>query len=320
MRAQGRFDPTALTDRLGTFSETGALIAPALSADYRRFYHLEFEQVAPAWQHHMGWLSVGQERLAVQLFEPKNPLGSVVFCHGYFDHVGLFEHLLRYLLSKRLTVLAFDQPGHGLSTGERASIDSFERYVEALDACLNLALPLLPGPRFAVGQSMGGAILLEHSLTKGKRFEDMVLFAPLVRPAHWGVNRLLYEVAKRTVSERPRAITENAENPEFMALQRVDPLAPMRLPVAWVTAMVEWMRTFEQRDHLPQVPKVVQGDADQTVAGRYNIKVLERLVAPERLPLLMVPKGRHHLANESAPLREMIWRWLDEVVAWPPQP
>ncbi|MGI9327497.1 MAG: alpha/beta hydrolase [Pseudomonadales bacterium] len=317
MRARGKFDPDALKDRLGTFSATGAPIAPALSEEYRRFYHLDFEQVAPGWQHHMGWLSDGSERLMVQLFVPQHSVGSAVFCHGYFDHVGLFEHVLRYLLSKRLTVLAFDQPGHGLSTGERATIESFARYVQALQRCLTTSQALLPRPCFGVGQSMGGAILLEHSLTHDWRFDDVVLFAPLVRPAHWGVNRLLYEVAKRTVTERPRAITANAENSEFLALQQVDPLAPMRLPVAWVTAMVDWMRVFEKRQSLPQIPKVIQGDADQTVAWRYNIKVLQRLVAPAALPLLEIPKGRHHLANESQPLREMIWQWLDEVVDWP---
>ena len=324
MRAQCSFDPDALKDRLGTFSVGATPIAPAITEDYRRFYNFDFEAASPGLSHSMGWLEVAGERIAVQVFAPAAPLGSAVFCHGYFDHVGLFEHVLRYLLSKRLTVLAFDQPGHGLSSGPRAEIESFDRYVETLQATIDAAAPLLPGPWFGVGQSMGGAVLMEHAVTHEafvrERFADMVLFAPLIRPAHWGVNRVLYEVAKRTVTERPRAITENAENPEFMALQRNDPLAPMRLPVAWVTAMVEWMKVFEKRTALPVVPKVIQGDDDQTVAGRYNIKVLERLVAPATLPVLDVPGGRHHLANESAAIRADIFTWLDAEVGWPNPP
>lgn len=324
MRAQGAFDPEALKDRLGTFSATAEPLAPGITEDYRRYYNLDFEAASPGLSHRMGWLEVGGERIAVQLFEPQNPVGSVVFCHGYFDHVGLFEFVLRYLLSKQLTLLTFDQPGHGLSSGPRAEIDSFARYVETLQATLTAAAPLMPAPWYAFGQSMGGAVLMEHALTYPvaalQEFADMVLFAPLIRPAHWGVNRVLYEVARRTVTERPRAITENAENPEFMVLQRSDPLAPMRLPVAWVTAMVEWMRTFESRQTLPVVPKVIQGDNDQTVAGRYNIKVLRRMVAPQQLPVLEIPGGRHHLANESADIRARIFAWIDEQVSWPSAP
>jgi lysophospholipase len=317
VRAQGIFDPQALKDQLGTFSELGAPIASALTVDYRRFYQFDFEAASPGLAHHMGWLDCDGERLAVQLFVPQAPRGSVVFCHGYFDHVGLFEHLLRYLLGKQLAVLAFDQIGHGLSSGERATIDSFDRYVAALERVRAVAAGLLPAPCYGVGQSTGCAVLMEHALQHGVTFDELILFAPLVRPAHWGVNRLVYQVAKRTVKDRPRAVTENAENPEFMHLQRNDPLAPTRLPVQWVTAMVDWMHAFEANERLPQVPFVLQGDTDGTVAGRYNLKVLQRLVAPAELPVLWLEGGRHHLPNESAALRAQMWAWLDERVPWP---
>lgn len=238
----------------------------------------------------------------------------MVFCHGYFDHVGLFEHLLRYLLSKQLTVCAFDQIGHGLSSGERATIDSFDRYVTVLETVRSAAGALLPAPCYGVGQSTGCAVLMEHALQQGVQFDELVLFAPLVRPAHWGVNRLVYEVARRTVKDRPRAVTENAENPEFMHLQHHDPLAPTRLPVQWVTAMVEWMHRFEASERLPQVPYVLQGDRDGTVAGCYNVGVLQRLVAPAELPVLWLAGGRHHLPNESDALRAQMWDWLDAQV------
>ena len=51
---------------------------------------------------------------------------------------------------------------------------------------------------------------------------------------------------------------------------RRDPLAPMILPVQWVTAMVNWMKAFEERGKLPFPLHIAQGDADKTVDWRKN--------------------------------------------------
>ena len=119
-------------------------------------------------------------------------------------------------------MLTFDFPGHGLSSGPRATIESFDHYVAVL---VNLqhylennlgehAESAFPKPWYVLGQSMGGAIAMEYLLQYGhERFSEVVLFAPLIRPAAWGINRWVYEIAKRTITQRKRTITENAENP-----------------------------------------------------------------------------------------------------------
>ncbi|MEB3734885.1 alpha/beta hydrolase [Halopseudomonas pachastrellae] len=48
-------------------------------------------------------------------------------------HMGLYRHLIQWGAGAAYAVLAFDLPGHGLSSGERASIDCFLRYQKVLD-------------------------------------------------------------------------------------------------------------------------------------------------------------------------------------------
>ncbi len=311
LRGQTHYSPGATKIAIAPLDLTTVTDSDPIDA-YYRFYAIDFR--AQATQH-IGWVTSGSEQVAAQVFLPENPAGTAVMCHGYYDHVGLYGHLIDYLLSHRLAVLAFDQPGHGLSTGTPATVDSFDRYVTALDDVISAAAEHLPQPWFLATQSMGGAVSLEY-IARGEApdFADVVLFAPLVRPAFWSVNSLVYQVAKRTITEAPRVITNNAENAEFITLMHKDPLQAKTLPVQWVTAMVEWMTRFERRAPFALQPKVIQGQQDKTVGWRYNMKVLQRLVDPE---ILYLPTARHHLVNDAPELRAQMWAWLDEHCTWP---
>src|SRR5690606_16869711 len=67
-------------------------------------------------QQHLGRISVDGFDVAVQVWRPSPPRGTLVLLHGYYDHMGLYRHLIRWALGQRLAVLAFDLPGHGLSS------------------------------------------------------------------------------------------------------------------------------------------------------------------------------------------------------------
>lgn len=305
------FEPHRLRAALPPWGQAGPPAAEV--AAYLDFYQLN-DCAKGGRTHRMGWLAVDGERIAVQAFAPANPGGTALVCHGYYDHVGLYGHLIDYLVGEGLAVLAFDQPGHGLSTGPVATIASFDAYqavlAAALDACRDL-----PRPLHLAGQSMGASIVMEHLARHGgEDFGEILLLAPLVRPAYWPLNRIVWEAARRTISERPRTFRKNAENADFVRLLQRDPLQAKVLPVQWVKAMVEWMRRFEGYPPMPEVrPRVIQGLADRTVGWRHNLSVIERLFRPE---ILRLPGARHHLVNEAPDVRDAMWRWLSERCAW----
>ncbi|MCZ6658937.1 MAG: alpha/beta hydrolase [Gammaproteobacteria bacterium] len=313
LRGRGNFQAGPLLNALGRFARA-ADKPPDGVDDYLHFYALDHLVARQGCRHRLGYLEVEGERIATQCFEPAEPKGTAVVCHGYYDHVGLYGHLIEYLLDQELTVLCFDQPGHGLSTGMRATIGCFNDYVASLEAVLG-ELNQLQRPYHLLGQSMGGAVVLERIAQRGlKPFTEVVLFAPLIRPAWWSVNRILWQIAKRTIEERPRTITKNAGDPDFVAFMRRDPLQSMVLPVQWVTAMANWMQRFERIPPMKEfAPKVIQGHSDKTVGWRHNLKVLNRLFSPD---VLHLPDARHHLVNESAVLRAEMWRWLSERCRW----
>ena len=270
--------------------------------DYRAFFDLDLGQ-------RFEWLEHDGERLAVQRFAPTgDAVGDVVLVHGYYDHVGLYGHAIRYLLGRGFRVHAYDQEGHGLSSGKAASIASFDRYTSAFAAFLE-TVPAGTGRRWFLGQSMGGSVILEYLDHHPEAdFDRVVLLAPLVRPWQWPLNRLVWLAARSFVRSVPRTFAANTENPEFVALLQADPLQARTLPVAWVTAMAHWLRAFEARGRTDRQLTVIQGGQDRTVDAAHNLAVLRRRYQVEVLEL---PTARHHLVNEADAIRTEIWRYLD---------
>ncbi len=274
------------------------------SDEYFRYYDLDLGQQTFMLAH-------ASQTLACQLFMPRvAPSGSAVVVHGYYDHVGLYGHLIRYLLGRGLAVFGYDQQGHGLSTGTPATIGDFDDYVDALAACLDAVADRLPQPWHLIGQSMGASVIMEYfyrpaTLPIGKA----VLLAPLVRPTRWSVNRFAYYLARAfRVGQVGRGFPRNTEDPEFRELISKDPLQARVLPVRWVRAMVRWMSRFETYPRLPVRPLVVQGGRDGTVDADYSLAVINRLFDCD---VLEIPEARHHLVNETQAIREQIWRFLD---------
>ena len=310
--ARGRcpFDSTCLKSGLSTNAD-------ALDfREYLAFYGLD--NLMHLESHEVQVLNVpidGGQNIVVQTFKPAQPRGWALFHHGYYDHAGLFAYIYAYLLERHVAVIAFDQIGHGLSTGQAATIPTFDHYVKVIEAVIDGVCATVNPPLHLVGQSMGGALLLEYLHRHPEReVGETVLLAPLVRPYAWWINRIYFYFAKRFMTERPRRITSNASNAEFLYLQHHDPLQARVLPVEWVEAMVEWFTRFERYPVSSRAPKIVQGHQDRTISWRHSIDVLGSQY-PEA-SWCHIDAASHHLANESDAIRSQMFTWLDEHCRW----
>ncbi len=138
----------------------------------------------------LGRFEVGGYELVSQVWWPEKAVATLFVFHGYYDHMGLYRHLIEWALEQKFAVIACDLPGHGLSSGERASIEDFAEYQATLQGLLAEAGTLgLPQPWHLCGQSTGGAIVVDHVLNQGAQSPaqgQVILLSPLVRPRAWG--------------------------------------------------------------------------------------------------------------------------------------
>lgn len=266
---------------------------------------------------HAGFIDTGRFALWCQVWSPPKPTGTAFVIHGYFDHLGLYRHLLSCLLAQGWRVVLWDLPGHGLSSGPRAEIEDFDDYQHCL-MHLQGALQvqgMAPKPWLGVGQSTGAAILATDALTRREAsgWSGIVLLAPLVRPWRWSQASWLHLIASPFVKELPRNYRPNSTDEQFTEFLRDhDPLQPERLSVVWITAMRRWMPRLLALQPNPLPTLILQGEQDLTVDWEWNLDVLA-----EKFPNAEVhrhPDARHHLVNEAEPIRDVLFEALDRFV------
>lgn len=283
---------------------------PEAAAGYLRHYGLAPASASVA--HRLGRVAVQGYEVVTQLWCPAEPAATLLVLHGYYDHMGLYGHVVRWGLEMGFAVLGCDLPGHGLSSGPRASIGEFAEYQAVLAALLDEATRLdLPRPWHLLGQSTGGAIAIDHLLhAPHPALGQSILLAPLVRPRAWRRSRLSYRLLRPFVEQLPRRFSDNSGDPAFLRFVREDPLQADTLPASWVGALDRWIARIEQAPASPAAPLVVQGEQDLTVDWRYNLPVLARKF--DRPEVLRLPEARHHLVNEQAALRQRYFDFLRE--------
>lgn len=264
-------------------------------------------------RHWQGYLDVSKFRIHVQVFEPKvdKILGTVWLVHGYLEHSGIYQPIIKEILEQGFSVLTYDLPGHGLSDGAVASIDDFDDYQDILLQIREHVQTAhqLPKPWMGIGQSTGGAIWMHHILEFAEqRLEPMIdrvlLLSPLVKPAKsaWWHNPIGLGIVRRIKRQVPRHFKRNNHNPEFLRFVRLqDPLQPRTMSMDWIIAMVKWTVQMEQRPPCRLPVWLAQGALDQTVDWRYNIEYIRRQFRLQTS--LILEEGSHQLINERADIR-----------------
>jgi alpha-beta hydrolase superfamily lysophospholipase len=304
------FNPQTLRATLLPLSERQPL-SPEAQA-YQQFYGLDLPHHGARPGSWLGLMPVGGFQIVTQLWCPARPVATLFVLHGFYDHMGLYRHIIDWALEQGFAVISCDLPGHGLSSGLRASIDDFGDYQRVLQALFTEAEQLaLPRPWHLLGQSTGGAIVLDHLLHCGDRSPvdgESILLAPLVRPRGWGWSKFSYRLLKSFVTGLDRRFSANTHDPDFMPFLQADPLQPLRLPTAWVGALVQWVARIEAAPCSQCSPLIVQGDGDMTVDWQHNLQLLRRKFHEPRI--LMLPEARHHLANELPAYRQRYLSFL----------
>ena len=300
-----------LKSRLTAFNPS---IVPQKHCDSVRAYLDFYSLPAPSAQISLcsGNIRVNQQSVFVCAWQPENSSGTALLTHGYLDHLGLYSHIIKFLLNRNLTVVCFDLPGHGLSEGRPAYIEDFADYTAVLNAMVNLCQKHYPQPLHGLGQSTGGAILIKHLMDMSQQnypFASLNLFAPLLHPRVWRLNRHLLPLIRPFRESLKRRFGPSSHDAEFLEfIRNQDFFQPDAMPLTWFVAMNRWARDFESCGSNDFPVNIIQGDADKTLDWKYNVNVFRQKLP--NMNLHMIQSANHHMVNESEPLRTAIFDCL----------
>ena len=151
----------------------------------------------------------GGRPIFVSRVDAEAPKGTVVIVHGFTENAAKFAELIHSLDFSGLSVLAYDQRGHGRSWRPEGvtdisltHVDDFDEYVRDLACLCEGPLKEMPKPWLLFSHSMGGAVaglfLEEH----GGVFERAAFCAPMIAPARMGLPLFM----ARAVCALPKAL------------------------------------------------------------------------------------------------------------------
>ncbi|MEI6876087.1 MAG: alpha/beta fold hydrolase, partial [Spirochaetota bacterium] len=205
---------------------------------------------------------------------PPDPRGTVIFLHGYLEHLGGNLDVLRELASRGYAVAGFDLPGHGLSEGLRGDIGDFSEYASALETFVSICEDNFPKPFHFVGHSTGCAVFLEYAARTGATpaFRQAIFVAPLVRSRMWQLSHLGLALLPPFVRSLPRWYRPVSSNEDYLRFVRFgDPLEDRTIAPGWARALFRWNDRLGGYPVIRRPLTIVQGSDDSVVEFESNL-------------------------------------------------
>ena len=256
--------------------------------------------------------------LPLREWDAKSPAAVIVALHGMSDYSEAFEMPAPWWAEHGITTVAYDQRGFGRAPdpGIWAGGEAMRR---DLDDCVDAARAKFPGvPVYALGESMGGAIVLSALASERPPHVDGVI---LVAPAVWARDdmplsyRIALWVAAHTmpwlhVSGNGLHIVPSDNIPMLRKLSR-DPLFQHDARVDQVYGLVNVMDAAREAPaKLSDPPPILllHGDKDQIIPLESTQGAIAALGA--HAEDRHYPDGYHMLLRDLD--AEAVWKDVDD--------
>jgi len=228
--------------------------------------------------------------LPLRHWDAVQPRAVIVALHGMSDYSNTFAFPAPYWAERGITTIAYDQRGFGASPHAGIWGGSDAMRADLLDAIAATRAKYPGVPLFALGQSMGGAVVLSALASPTPPKVDGVI---LIAPAVWsrGDMPALYRVALWTVAHTLPGIHLSGsglkiwatDNVEVLRQNGLDPLFQKNANAGAVYGLVNLMDEARRAPaHLSaSTPPILflYGSNDQVIPGKPTEAVAKELGA-----------------------------------------
>ena len=279
-----------------TLSET--YVPTQAITDYFRFY----DPIRPSRSIILvSWQSEGQTLVGHIFVPPKPPRGTLYLLHGYFDHTGTLSKLIAEALLHQYAIVAWDLPGHGLSSGERTDTGEFDLCARQFIDIIGRADGHLPRP-FTWSPTAPDAPFPSSTYT-GLR--TMRLMASSSSHPLFSMNTPVggdFLCNRKPVKKQMRRVVRNNSSDQaYLAFVRKDPLHSPVLSFAYLEDLYRWNEAVADYPIWPGSLLIVQGEEDTTVDWDHNLAFLRAKIPDLETHLLPGAKQPARQRTRGAP-------------------
>ncbi|XP_077497530.1 monoglyceride lipase-like [Amblyomma americanum] len=252
------------------------------------------------------------------------PRALLFLAHGYGDHCHdqSYDTLARSLAQLGVYVFSHDHVGHGKSEGPRATVSTFDVYVDDIFTHVGTERSKYSGkPVFLLGYSMGGLLVIMAAQRKRTDFAGMILLAPLLGlGANYCAPPFALTIARLLGCVLP-CLPVGTMNNEMMCRDRAvvhrmdnDPLSYTgTVSVRWVAALVDALEAVHADIKAVELPLLVQyGTGDKICDPEATKQFFEK--APSKDKTIKNYEGAYHsLLEEPEGVGQQV---LKDIVEW----
>jgi alpha-beta hydrolase superfamily lysophospholipase len=119
--------------------------------------------------------------------EVENPKAVFIVVHGFAEHMGRYDYLVKRMNDDGISTYRFDNRGHGKSQGKRGHLENYMDFVSDADMVVDLAIK--ENPDKLQGQVLSGAASYYNEELKGLKGQFMKL-ANSIKPDFYIKNDL----------------------------------------------------------------------------------------------------------------------------------
>ncbi|MEM1295607.1 MAG: alpha/beta fold hydrolase [Verrucomicrobiota bacterium] len=253
------------------------------------------------------------------------PMGGVVMIHGLGDHLGRYSHVAKRFCDRGFLCVGVDLPGHGLSSGSRGHVPSFDLIGDLLDRNCLLLKGNLPeqAPIGVFAHSMGGLVALDYLPRRSELFHFAWISSPLIDPSA-GQPPILVKLSKwlgpwlpwLSLGTGVRSELLRHPDPKTGTVEK-DPLMHSKVSASFGAELIQkgvgLPQNIEKMDSSLKV-LMSHGTEDHVCSPEASRKLFD-LVPATQMAFVSVEGSPHEPLHDSRAewLLEKVDGWLDEL-------
>lgn len=248
------------------------------------------------------------------------PKASLIIVHGLGEHGGRYTNLVNELVSHGYSVHAFDNRGHGRSSGQRGHVRRFAEFRQDIDAFVQQLSSKddMHRPLFMMGHSLGGLIVLDAVLHGMSGLHGIIVSAPAldsgaISPFLIAASKVLSRIWPALSVKTGLDVTGISRDPDVLIARQNDPLVhglgTPRLATESSNAM---LTCYENVDQL-QIPVLMtHGTSDRITSPEVSREFFEHI--PHADKTYIAYDGGYHESHKDLHHQQVIAdivQWLD---------
>lgn len=249
-----------------------------------------------------------------------NAKAVIVVNHGFAEHIGRYDHVVKRLNEFGYSTYRYDLRGHGNTEALKGHIDSYKEFISDCNAIVDLAINENEDlDIFMLGHSMGGMVTCLYALTFPDKLKGQIFSGAAVNtlPQAKGINAKILKLAS-TIA--PKAHMKNVVEDKICSVDSVvveykkDPLVLKKATFKfYYEFLIESIKFIDENISNYNYPcLILHGEEDSIVPVDISEYLYENISSKDK-ELIIYENLFHEILNEyeKDEILETIGEWLD---------